>query len=217
MGVHRVSLKDDVARYIEQGFCPMPMWGVDDVGVCRCGGLLPDGKPCRPGKHSPPHVESAWKNTRYGSADFSEGQNVALAMGPWKPGSWLVCFDFDGLPPERRPEDHLPFFSLPHTLTQKSPRGLHLFFTVPEWEPLGNWNDVFQTKDGDGVALDIRYARGRINVAPSRNPWGAYVWTDWREPAPLPPEVSERIYDTRRARGLEVLPAWNRGLKLPGA
>lgn len=206
-------IRDAVARYLAQGLSPIPMWGVDPEGHCRCGGLLPDGKPCRAGKHSPPHVESAWKETRYAPGDFSEDDNVAVALGPWKPGSWLVCLDFDGLPPEA---DGTPFFRLPPTLTQKSPRGLHVFFTVPEWEPLGNWVDVFQTKHEDDVALDIRYARGRINVAPSRNSWGEYRWLDWREPVPLPSEVPERIYDSRRARGLEVLTAWNRGAKSPG-
>lgn len=213
MSAH-TDIRADVARYIARGFRPVPMWGVDGAGGCGCGGWLAPGKPCRAGKHSPDPVEQDWKSTRYTPADFFEGQNVALALGPWRDGLWLVCFDFDGLPPGH---DGVPFFSLPPTLTQKSPRGLHLFFTVPEFEPLGNWNDVFRTKHEDGVALDIRYARGRINVAPSRNPWGGYHWTDWREPAALPPEVPQRIYDHRRAHGLPVLDSWDRGVKQPGA
>lgn len=202
-----------VRQYITQGFRPVPMWGVDAAGQCLCGGRLPDGKECRAGKHSPDPIERDWKETRYAPGDFVEGQNVALALGPWKPGKWLVCFDFDGLPADY---EGVPFFSLPPTLTQRSPRGLHLFFTVPEFEPLGNWTDVFRTKRGDGMALDIRYARGRINVAPSRNPWGSYHWQDWGDPAELPQEAAERIYDDRRARGLPVLPTWDRGLKMPG-
>ena len=203
-------LRAAVQNYIEHGFRPVPMWGVDPSGVCGCGGLDARGNPCRAGKHSPEPVESDWKERRYGPEDFGPGMNVALALGPWQPGRWLVCLDFDGV------ESDVPFFSLPPTLTQKSPRGLHLFFTVPEFEPLGNWNDVFRTKHQDGVALDIRYARGRINVAPSLTPFGRYHWQNWREPAPLPPEVPERIYDDRRARGLPVLASWDRGLKGPG-
>lgn len=209
-----MSLSDiqaDVARYISYGFRPVPMWGVTPEGACRCGGTLPTGKPCRAGKHSPEPIEQEWKETRYSPEDFTEGQNVALALGPWKPGLWLVCLDYDGLPDGAEP----PFFSLPPTLTQKSPRGRHLFFTVPEFEPLGNWIDVFRTKDTPPY-LDVFYARGRVNAAPSRNPWGAYRWQDWREPAPLPPEVTERIYDDRRARGLPVLDSWDRGQKMPG-
>jgi hypothetical protein len=202
-----------VRRYVQHGFRPIPMWGVDASGRCRCGGRLPNGTECRAGKHSPDPVEADWKVTGYGPADFAEDQNVALALGPWKPGAWVVCFDYDGLPADY---EGTPFFSLPPTLTQQSPRGRHLFFTVPEFEPLGNWNDVFRTKAGDGVALDIRYARGRINVAPSRSAFGTYRWTSWREPAALPPEVPGRIYDQRRAWGLEVLPTWNRGAKAPG-
>lgn len=204
------GIEADVARYISYGFRPIPMWGVDSEGACRCGGFLPNGSPCRPGKHSPEPIETEWKERRYTPADFTEGQNVALALGPWKPGKWLVCLDYDGVDGRE-----VPFFTLPPTLTQKSPRGLHLFFTVPEFEPLGNWTDVFRTKHEDGVALDIRYARGRINVAPSRTAFGGYHWLDWREPAPLPPEVTGRIYDTRRARGLPVLDSWDRGAKMP--
>lgn len=203
-----MTLRAAVRDYLEQGFRPIPMWGVDPSGVCRCGGTLPKGAPCRAGKHSPEPVETEWKARRYGPEDFQEGQNVALALGPWKAGAWLVCLDFDGVT-----DGDIPFFTLPPTLTQKSPRGLHLFYTVPEREPLGNWNDVFQTKHADGVALDIRYARGRINVAPSQSPFGTYQWTNWREPAALPPEVPERIYDQRRARKLPVMDVWDRGEK----
>ncbi len=206
------GIQSDVARYISYGFHPHPMWGVTPDGACHCGGTLPNGSECRPGKHAPEPIETDWKERRYSPEDFTEGQNVALALGPWKPGLWLVCLDFDGVPSL----SDVPFFRLPPTLTQKSPRGIHLFFTVQEFEPLGNWSDVFRTKYTDGVALDIRYARGRINVAPSRNPWGAYHWLDWREPAPLPPEVPERVYDDRRARGLPVLDSWDRGAKMPG-
>lgn len=207
-----MSIQQAARQYIEQGFRPVPMWGMGPDGRCGCGGLLPNGRECRPGKHSPEPIETDWKETRYRPEDFTEGQNMALALGPWKPGRWLVCFDFDGVD-----GGDIPFFTLPPTLTQKSPRGLHLFFTVPELEPLGNWNDVFRTKHADGVALDIRYARGRINVAPSRTAFGSYHWTNWREPAPLPPEVPERIYDDRRARKLPVLDRWDRGWKGAGA
>lgn len=209
-----MTVQSAVRDYLRHGFRPIPMWGVDANGGCLCGGKLPGGRDCRAGKHSPDPVEHAWKETRYTAADFAEGQNVALALGPWRGDRWLVCFDYDGLPADY---DGTPFFSLPATLTQKSPRGLHLFFTVPEFEPLGNWNDCFRTKEGDGVALDIRYARGRINVAPSRSAFGTYHWLDWREPAPLPPEVPERIYDFRHARGLPVLDRWDRGAKGAGA
>ena len=207
-----MSIQADVARYISHGFRPIPMWGVTPEGACRCGGLLPTGKPCRAGKHAPEPIESEWKETRYTPSDFQDGMNLALALGPWKPGRWLVCLDFDGLPADY---DGTPFFTLPPTLTQQSPRGRHLFFTVPEYEPLGNWVDVFRCKDTPPY-LDVFYARGRVNAAPSKNPWGAYRWLDWREPAALPSEVTERIYDTRRAFRLPVADSWDRGAKMPG-
>lgn len=208
-----MSIQQAARQYIEQGFRPVPMWGVQPDGRCCCGGVLPNGRECRAGKHSPEPIETEWKERRYRPEDFTEGQNLALALGPWRPGLWLVCLDFDGLPPDY---EGTPFFTLPPTLTQRSPRGRHLFFTVPEFEPLGNWIDVFQTRDSPPY-LDVFYARGRVNATPSRNPWGHYQWTDWREPAPLPREVTERIYDHRRARRLPVLDRWDRGEKVPGA
>lgn len=197
--------RDAVRRYIDFGLRPMPMWGVDFRGQCLCGSA-----DCRAGKHS--RDEESWKHGKaYCAHDFAEHDNVAVALGPWRPDAWLVCFDCDGtIDPTR----FFPF-PLPPTLTQKSPRGLHLFFSVRPYEPLGNWVDVFETKYSLGYALDVRYARGRINVAPSRTSFGTYDWLDWREPAPLPESALQRILSERRRRGLPVESRWDRGGKRP--
>ncbi len=206
-----MSVREAVARYLARGFRPMPMHGVDELGRCLCGGIDPrTGKPCNPGKHS--RDEDSWKNGRvYGPEDFSERDNVALALGPWQPDRWLVCLDFDldGAAPTL-----LPLVAeLPRTMTQRSPRGCHLFFTVRPFEPLGNWVDAFQTKYLAGWACDIRYARGRINVAPSRSAHGAYQWTDERDPVELPLQFIDRVLSERKRRGLPVLSRWDRGSK----
>jgi hypothetical protein len=200
-----MTVRAHVERYITRGLRPIPMFGVDGAGRCRCG-----GSECNAGKHCTDQVEARWKDgPPFGAHEFDESQNVAIALGPWRPGAWLVCLDVDGVP------DLSPFVPfllppLPPTLTQKSPRGLHLFFQVPERTPLGNWVDVFATK-ARGYALDLRYARGKVNVAPSRSAFGDYRWTDEREPEPLPQVAISTILNVRRSRGLPVQRIWERG------
>lgn len=211
-----MTVRDHVQRYIADGFRPIPMWGVDPSGRCLCGGRLRDGRECRPGKHSPDPVERDWKDRAYAPSDFAEGQNVALALGPhlMRP-DWLVCLDLDGYSPEEALRFMGPL-GLPITRTQLSPRGVHLFYWVRPYEPLGNWNDAFATKLGSGKACDIRYARGRINVAPSRSAFGLYRWIDEADPIrPLPESFLQRIYGERHHRGLPVESRWSRDGKRP--
>lgn len=207
------DLRAAVARYIELGLRPIPMWGVDGAGRCRCGGYdARTRKPCNAGKHSPHEVEQNWKSRRYGVADFDLDDNVAVALGPYRPGQWLVCLDVDG------PEAASVFFpELPPTMLQQSPRGRHLFYTVAEYAPLGNWVDCLATKYGPSrTGIDVRYARGRINVAPSVSAFGAYTWVSrLGDPAPLPASVMHRILDERRRRGLPVESHWHRDGKRP--
>jgi hypothetical protein len=200
------TVKDAVRAYTARGFRCVPLYGVDELGGCLCGSSA-----CRPrdaGKHEPPESADLWKDGRvFGPDDFHATDNVAIALGPWRAHSWLVCLDMDGT------DDSRAFFPrLPATLSQRSQHGLHLFFTVPEFEPLGNWVDVFGTRAA-GFQLDLRYARGRIVVAPSRGAHGAYQWQDWRAPVPLPSSALSAIYGQRQARGLPVSSRWERGSK----
>jgi hypothetical protein len=201
------SVREAAESYAAMGFRPMPMYGVTPEGLCRCGSFE-----CRPGKHARPDVEATWKEGNvFEPGDFHEHDNIALALGPWGGSDeWLVCLDVDG------PLDIDAYgWDLPPTLTQKSPRGLHLFFSVPAYTPLGNWVDVFLTKHEIGAALDIRYARGRINVSPSRSSFGQYSWIDVREPARLPEAVISSVLDRRVERGLPVQWEWDRDGKRP--
>lgn len=200
-----MTVREAVARYLARGLRPIPMWGVDGLGRCLCGGT-----DCNAGKHCTDAVEEQWKDGRtFHPLEFREDQNVAVALGPYTARDWLVCLDLDGT------TDPAPFFPLPlpPTLTQRSPRGMHLFFTVPERAPLGNWVDAFGTKYRTPHALDVRYARGKVNVAPSRTAFGTYHWLDERPPAPLPPEALSTILNVRRSRGLPVAQVWERGAK----
>lgn len=201
------DVRDAVAQYIERGFRPIPLFGVGPSG-CNCGGFCKDRDW---GKHEPPDTDGRWKEGRqFGPLNFNPEDNVALAMGPWKQGRWLVALDTDGT------DDLGVFFpSMPKTLTQSTPRGgRHYVYTVPEYTALGNWIDVFRTKRG-GFSLDIRYARGRIVVAPSRGATGDYQWIDWRQPAPLPSHALLSIATQRRDAGKPMADRWERGDKDP--
>lgn len=195
--------------YLTLGLRPIPLYGLNANG---CGCQSPACKPRDWGKHEPPETDGTWKDgEEFGPADFSESHNIAVALGPWGGSDdWLVALDFDG-----QNAAGLLFvaeLALPDTLIQETPRGFHAIYSVPAYAPLGNWVDVFQTKP-EGFQLDLRYARGRIVVPPSRNAAGQYRWQSIREPTPLPARIQESILDRRRERGLEVLDEWSRGTK----
>lgn len=203
---HRAGAIREAARaYIERGFRVIPMYGVDPAGGCRCG-----GHKCNAGKHEFEHLDGRWKEGHdFKPADFDADMNMAIALGPWRPGKWLVCLDLDGV--SKAHEAHEIAHWLTPTLMAKSPRGVHVFYWVPDYTPLGNWVDCFKTKHTLGYAIDVRYARGKINVAPSRTASGTYTWL---EPDPgiaqLPWPILDRILDERRRRKLPVASRWQR-------
>lgn len=200
-----LPIPDAVRWYRDRGMRPIPMFGVHPDGRCRCGSTE-----CNAGKHALDAGEP-WKDGReYYPNDFDQTDNIAIALGPWSGPGWLVCLDVDGPAPIG---DLLPY--LPPTLTQKSPRGAHHFFTVAAYEPLGNWVDALQTKYTTGTGLDVRYARGKINVAPSRSAFGGYEWQEWQQPAELPYGALAAIYRHRERRGLPNTRRWERGGKRP--
>jgi hypothetical protein len=200
-----MSVRDAAARYIARGFRVIPMVGVDPAGGCLCG-----GRDCNAGKHELAHLDGLWKDGHeFRVTDFAADMNIALALGPWRPGKWLVCLDLDGVTSPAGALEIAPW--LTPTLTQKSPRGVHLFYWVPDFTPLGNWVDAFKTKYTSGYAVDVRYARGKINVAPSRTAFGTYTWADPNaEVAQLPWPIIDRILGERRRRKLPVLSRWQR-------
>jgi Bifunctional DNA primase/polymerase, N-terminal len=204
------TVQEAAAAYIKRGFRVVPLYGLDPIaGGCLCGSNL-----CKErdwGKHEPPETDGQWKEGRIFTVDDFKGvlPNIAIAMGPWRAGRWLVALDLDGT------DNVAEFFpSMPPTLTQRSPRGTHLIYTVPEFTPLGNYVDVFKTKRA-GFSLDLRYARGRLVVAPSKGAAGDYAWVDWRAPAPLPNHALAAILAQRRSQKLPVAARWDRGAKEP--
>jgi hypothetical protein len=205
------GVRDAARQYIELGLRVIPCHGVHDDLSCRCGGFHPrTGKPCNAGKHEKYEIEGIWKEGHeFGPDDFEPHDNIAIALGPWGGSDdWLCCLDVDGAEGV-----HYWLPGLPDTLMQQSPRGAHLFFTVPAYTPLGNWVRAFGNVHEGGV--DLWYARGKVHVAPSRSAFGAYEWGPFREPAELPERVIEQVIARRRERGLEVLDRWDRGKKRP--
>jgi len=207
------SVREAVQVYRSKGFRVVPLYGVDADGICRCAS--PDCKPRDYGKHEPEETKDLWKDGRtFEAEDFGEEHNIALAMGPWGGGGWLVALDVD------YHDDVNAFFypRLPQTLTQRTPTGAHFIFTVPERTPLGNWVNVFGGAPGT-MRLDIRYARGRCVVPPSRSSTtrgsGKYEWLHWQAPAVLPKHVVDTILDVRRSKRLPVQEEWDRGNKQP--
>jgi hypothetical protein len=197
-----VNLRAAAAAYIARGFRVVPLYGVTEQGRCRCGDPT-----CEQaiGKHTRLDIEERAKNgPPFAAADFSEGDNLALMMGPWGGGrDWLITLDFDVYSGD--PSRSLP---LPPTLRHTTPRGWHDIFTVPAYTPLGNYLDVLGTREREqGFGLDLRYARGRIVAPPSRG----YRWVDEHAPiVELPREVIATILGERRRRGLTVLNRWER-------
>lgn len=206
---NNLSAPDAAAWYLARGFRVVPLFGVDGQG-CTCRNAL-----CLPrdhGKHCLSFVEDRWKNGRpFTPADFRDGDNVALAMGDQGWRDWLVALDCDVYSLDPRTS----LLDLPPTLEHTTPRGWHAIYTVPPFTPLGNWLDVFSTRDSGTYGMDLRYARGRIVVPPSRGTTGEYRWDEWREPVPLPRSFIDRVLDVRRRRGLPVTDTWDRRGKRP--
>lgn len=209
--MHFDGVRAAAQQYLDLGFRVVPLYGLLGEG-CAC--RSPDCLPRDWGKHEPPETDGAWKEgLDFGVADFGETDNIALAMGPWDGSDdWLVALDFDGTSPGALA--YAAELALPQTLTQETPRGFHAVYSVPAYFPLGNWVDALQTR-AQGYQLDLRYARGRIVVAPSRNASGAYRWRHVQEPAPLPERISDLVLGLRHERGLPVLSVWERGGKAP--
>lgn len=203
------TVEEAAKGYCARGFRIVPLFGISPTGGCMCGSNL-----CKErdwGKHEPPETDGKWKDGFLFKPDAfaSACPNIAIAMGPWKDGRWLVALDLDGT------NEVAEFFpAMPPTLTQKSPRGRHLIYTVPEFTPLGNYVDVFKTRRG-GYSLDLRYARGRLVVAPSKGASGDYEWIDWRAPVALPNHALAAILAQRRSQKLPVASRWDRGAKEP--
>ena len=192
------GIKEAAKFYIDQGFRPMPIYGVNEGCQHR---KTKDSKDCEGQCFGKVPSEANWPDVPFFSPEqFKETGNLALIMGSQLDGRWFVGFDIDGK------LDLTEFFDLPETLECTSRRGRHLIFEVHQDAPLGNWNDVLglrsktlgYKRNYEG-ALDIKYARGAMVSPPSEAKDGIhYTWKSWRQPAFLP--ESEVLFLIRKRK-----------------
>lgn len=206
---NKITIAEAVEFYKENGYRPIPIFSVEDGCKCssekcadqagrlqvgQCWGKVP--------------TDLNWFDKVAESKDFNEKNNIALLMGrqtnrlsgDQTSGRWLVAFDVDG---DLDLSDH---FDLPETLEQKTGRGSHFIFEVPYNTALGNWNNLLMTRDkktgykkGFAGALDIKYARGALIVAPSIHKSGKqYQWVNYRDPAILPYDIISKMIWLRK-------------------
>lgn len=198
-----------VARYIERGLRPIPVWA--PTYGCKCGRNPAACKGQCPGKVP---KDPNWKDRGpFALSEFAETDSVALAMGPQPNGLWLVAVDVDGFRP-------LPSGTIPPTMATVSGRGAHYIFTCQPYAPFGNWVDALADKanphrSSHVGSIDIRYARGAVVVGPSMHQSGKQYLTNTWEPVPIPDQLVAAIFAVRRRRGLPVDKVWRRDGKQP--
>ena len=105
--------------------------------------------------------------------------NIGLATGR------IVVIDPDG--PEAL--ERLKIIGAPHggwppTLTAKTPRGLHLYYAVPEGLEIRSYNEPRAAKGAPGI--DIKGAGGYVVLPPSKTKNGQYQWLLDVPLSPLP-------------------------------
>lgn len=178
-----MTIHEAVMFYKSHGMRPMPIFDVS-MG-CKHRPYKPelDCKGQCWGKV--PIIEHWTEKDDFEIEDFPEKCNLALIMGKQLDGRWLVGIDIDG------ELDLSEFIHVPETLECKTNRGKHLIYEVTPDSPLGNWNDIFNTRSditgykcGYNGAVDLKYCRGAMVSPPSKTKTDlVYEWIEWRQPA----------------------------------
>ena len=191
------SIQEAAKFYIENGFRPMPLYGVHEK--CKHRPYKPE-LDCKGQCWGKVPAEEHWPDKDFTESDFNENYNLALIMGKQLDGRWFLGLDIDGK------FDISEFLQIPETLECSTARGKHLIYEVPEDTPLGNYNDIFSTRNkvigyrfGYNGAVDMKYCRGAITSPPSHTKIGTQLtWNEWRQPTLLP--HSEIIYLLRKIK-----------------
>lgn len=193
------SIKESVQFYIDNGFRPMPIYGIDKK--CQHRPIKPE-LDCKGQCWGKVPMEEHWPDKDFTPDDFTEDCNIALIMGKQLDGRWFVGLDIDG------ELDISPWLQLPDTLECKTRRGKHMIYEVHPDSPLGNWNDILWTRSeitgykwGYAGALDIKYCRGAMVSPPSKTKDGdLYTWNEWRQPEAMPHSELSCIIRKRKYR-----------------
>jgi hypothetical protein len=172
--------------YASMGFLPVPVYGVDERGQCRCAER--GGCP-KPGKHP---IGATWQKRASADVDTIRRTfarhvgNVGICLA----GTPFVVLDFDG-PQGLAMRDSL---NLPETLIARSGSGgAHYVYRLQPWQSADEITD-----HSPGLKWDVK-KRGQVVVAPSVHAsGGTYEWTNEVPPAALPDVIYERIRKQRR-------------------
>ena len=178
-------------RYAERGLYVIPLYGIDDLGACRCA--RPD---CHsPGKHplTPHGLKDASRDPLI-LRDWWElwaDANVAVVTGAM---SGVIVLDVDG-EPGTLTLGTLP--SLPASWHSRTGRGEHYWFRHPG----GVLPNAVRLRPG----LDLRGDGGYVVVPPSRHVTGRpYEWIVSPDDAALadpPPWLLDLVRPTRPSEG----------------
>lgn len=170
------SAKRSKALYEAAGLVPLPLYDIDAHG-CGCGMMdCPS-----PGKHPP---LTRWQRLRPDviSRDYAwrrYDKRIGLRMGRQPNGWFLIAVDDDG----GLAELEAKLGVLPRDVAQKTGKGYHLFFRLPEGHAIGNSSKT------EGAAVDVRGEGGFVVAAPSLHANGnRYAWqaAELTDPPMLP-------------------------------
>ena len=164
-------------RYAALGWHVLPVWGVDELGRCRCGkadktdghkpGKHPHGKLAPHGHHDASNDEAVIK--AWYEADPEAGVGLSLAA------SGLVALDID---PRNGGDESLAALEAEHGV---------LYSEVAAVTQGGGEHRVFRTTPDSayastlGAGLDVKH-NGYICVEPTRAAEGVYRWADGANP-----------------------------------
>lgn len=208
----RAELLNAAARYAQRGWAVVPVWWVDENGVCQCSKkerCLNQGKhpvhldwPSR-AERDPASVAYWWRDAkRLPADDWWPEANVGIVMGAMS-GLWALDYDeysggLETLAGYERRHGELPVTRIHQT----GSGGLHYIFTHPGF-PVRN-----SAKRKLGRGLDVRGEHGFIVAPPSRSNKGPYEINPAHDidPVPAPGWLLELLYtEDRSQRG--VMPA----------
>lgn len=146
--------------YAEAGLKVLATWGITATGECECG-----RRDCKKGKHPiteffPRGFHSATTDSTALRKVWKKYPNANVAIVPDKE---LFVVDIDG----QAGQAAVDALNFPRTVTAKTARGVHLYFTTLSRKRLRSLPEVDCRHDGNGYVL----------VPPSRHPSGVrYRW-----------------------------------------
>ncbi|HEY5377643.1 MAG TPA: bifunctional DNA primase/polymerase, partial [Polyangiaceae bacterium] len=172
---------DFLSRYRRLGLAVVMLHGIAANGGCTCR----EGLNCEPkqrGKHP------LWSGYLEGEPRWDDMQaelrrtwrrNIALRLGDQPNGSRLIAMDIDGGDELLEPIER-EFGPLPPTLTERSGRGSHRIYRLPD-------GVAYPLNKTIAPGVEIKSTRGKITAPPSMHVDGhRRRWTNPVMPAVLP-------------------------------